>query len=43
MNLYWVAGLTLFVLMEKMFRFGPMLAKVAGLLLIGWGVWMLAV
>ncbi len=42
MNLYWVAGLTLFVLMEKTFRFGPILARAGGLLLIGWGVWMLA-
>lgn len=37
MNLYWVAGLTLFVLIEKYFRFGPALAKAAGLLLIVWG------
>lgn len=42
MNLYWVAGLTLFVLMEKTFRFGPELAKLGGVLLIFWGGWMLA-
>ncbi|HLY96960.1 MAG TPA: DUF2182 domain-containing protein, partial [Sideroxyarcus sp.] len=42
MNLYWVAGLTLFVLMEKTFRFGQALAKVSGALLIAWGIWMLA-
>lgn len=40
MNLYWVAALALFVLMEKTVPGGPLLAKGAGLLLVTWGTWM---
>ena len=40
MNLLWVAALAVFVLAEKVTR-GPWLARVAGLVFIGWGVYVL--
>lgn len=39
MNLLWVAALALFVLIEKVVPAGGRLGKAGGLLLIGWGVW----
>jgi predicted metal-binding membrane protein len=41
MNLLWVAIIAGFVLIEKMFPFGVWVSRVAGLLLIGWGISML--
>ena len=41
MNLLWVATIAGFVLIEKMAPAGHWLGKAAGLLLIGWGAWML--
>lgn len=37
MNLAWIAGIALFVLLEKMFPAGYWVSRVSGLLLIGWG------
>lgn len=37
MNLYWLAGLALFVLVEKVFPAGHWIGRVAGAVLIGWG------
>jgi predicted metal-binding membrane protein len=42
MNLYWIAGLALFVLLEKTIPPGHRLASVSGLVLLVWGVAMLA-
>ncbi|MGE3650219.1 MAG: DUF2182 domain-containing protein [Reyranellaceae bacterium] len=42
MNLVWVAVLTALVLVEKLFPVGPWLARIGGLLLIGYGVRLLA-
>lgn len=42
MNLYWIAGLALFVLIEKTIPTGQWLARAAGAGLIGWGVVLLA-
>ena len=42
MNLLWVAVIAGLVLFEKVARFGPWIGHLAGLMLIGWGVWMLA-
>jgi predicted metal-binding membrane protein len=42
MNLYWTAGLALFVLLEKTIPPGHGLASLSGLALIGWGVALLA-
>ena len=42
MNLLWVAVIAGFVLLEKVARFGPWIGHLAGIMLIGWGVWMLA-
>jgi predicted metal-binding membrane protein len=37
MNLYWIVGLALFVLLEKTIPAGHWLGRVAGVLLIAWG------
>lgn len=37
MNLYWIAGLALFVLVEKLFPAGRWVSRIAGVLLIAWG------
>ena len=41
MNLAWIAALSVFVLLEKIVPRGSWVAKVAGLILIGFGGWML--
>ena len=41
MNLVWIAGLTILVLIEKMSRAGPAIARAAGLLMIASGIWIL--
>ena len=38
MNLYWIAGLALFVLIEKTIPMGQWVARAAGAGLVGWGV-----
>jgi predicted metal-binding membrane protein len=43
MNLVWVAAIAAFVLAEKLLPRGPYLAKVAGILLVAWGAWVLVV
>ena len=43
MNLVWVAGLAAFVLVEKAAPAGGRLGKLAGVLLVAWGSWVLAV
>ena len=40
MNLLWAAALTVYVLMEKVGPGGHRISRVAGLLSIGWGAWM---
>src|SRR5690242_3097372 len=40
MNLAWVAALSLLVLVEKLLPKGLWVAKVAGLVLMGWGGWL---
>jgi predicted metal-binding membrane protein len=40
MNLAWIALLAAFVLIEKLASSGPWLSRASGLLLIGWGAWM---
>ena len=40
MNLAWIAGLSVFVLLEKIIPRGLWVAKVAGLVLMGFGGWM---
>ena len=42
MNLAWIALLAAFVLIEKLASRGPWLSRASGLLLIGWGAWMVA-
>jgi predicted metal-binding membrane protein len=41
MNVWWIAILSVFVLLEKALPRGNALGKVAGLALIIWGIWML--
>ncbi len=40
MNLIWIVGLALFVLVEKTMPAGIAFARVTGLLLIAWGIWL---
>ncbi len=42
MNLAWVAGLALYVLVEKLVPAGHRISRFAGALLILWGLWVLA-
>jgi predicted metal-binding membrane protein len=42
MNLYWIIGLALFVLLEKTVAAGHWLGRITGLVLIAWGIRMLA-
>ncbi len=41
MNLLWIAVLTVFVLAEKVVPKGHLLGRIAGLLMIGWGGWLI--
>lgn len=38
MNLYWIAGLAVFVLLEKTVPYGHWVGRIAGVLLVAWGV-----
>ena len=40
MNLLWIGGLTVFVLLEKVAPRGELIGRIAGLLLVGLGIWM---
>src|SRR2546422_362605 len=40
MNVWWIAIIALFVLLEKVVPQGLFVGKVAGVLLVAWGVWM---
>jgi predicted metal-binding membrane protein len=42
MNLLWVAAIAGFILLEKVAPAGDRLSRIAGVLFIGWGVWMVA-
>lgn len=41
MNLYWIAGLMLFVLTEKLIRFGEKISRLIGILMAGVGIYLL--
>lgn len=41
MNLVWVATLSVLVLLEKVTPFGAALSRVAGIVFIGWGAWLI--
>jgi predicted metal-binding membrane protein len=41
MNLYWIVGLAVFILLEKIIPLGHWLGRVAGVVLIGWGAYLL--
>ena len=40
MNLYWIFGLAVFILLEKIIPLGHWLGRVAGVILIGWGAYL---
>jgi predicted metal-binding membrane protein len=42
MNLLWVAAIAGFILLEKVAPAGDRLGRVAGVVLVGWGVWVVA-
>jgi predicted metal-binding membrane protein len=37
MNLYWIAGIAIFVLLEKVIPQGHWLSKISGVALVAWG------
>ena len=41
MNLMWVGAIAALVLIEKLFKNGPVIARVAGSAIIVWGAWMI--
>jgi predicted metal-binding membrane protein len=41
MNMLWIAGLALLVLVEKFAPLGPRLSQLAGVVLMGWGAYLL--
>ena len=41
MNLWWIAAISVLVLLEKIAPKGPWVARLAGVVLMLWGVWML--
>jgi predicted metal-binding membrane protein len=41
MNMLWIAGLALLVLIEKLFPLGPRVSQLTGVALIGWGAFVL--
>lgn len=43
MNLLWVALIAIFVLVEKLVPFEPLVGRGAGAVLVGWGFWLLLV
>jgi len=38
MNLYWIIGLAIFVLVEKTVPLGQWFGRALGIVLVGWGV-----
>ena len=38
MNLYWIAGLAIYVLLEKTIAHGHWLGRIAGMVLVAWGL-----
>ena len=40
MNLLWIGGLTIFVLLEKVAPHGQLIGRLTGLVLVGLGIWM---
>lgn len=42
MNLLWMAAITLFIFIDHTLAAGPWPGKIAGLLLLGWGGWLIA-
>ena len=43
MNLVWIAGLAAFVLLEKIIPGGEKISRITGVLLVGWGAWVILV
>lgn len=43
MNLFWIVGLAIYVLLEKTIPEGHRLGSIGGIGLIGWGIWMFAI
>jgi predicted metal-binding membrane protein len=42
MNIWWIAIITALVIIEKIAPRGLLLGKIAGVLFVAWGVWMIA-
>jgi predicted metal-binding membrane protein len=41
MNLWWIALITVLVLIEKIVPRGLFIGKIAGVLFVGWGAWLI--
>jgi predicted metal-binding membrane protein len=41
MNLFWVSAIAALVLVEKLFTTGPLISRLAGGAMFGWGAWMI--
>ena len=42
MNIYWIAGLAIYVLIEKVAPAGLWIGRITGVVLLVWGGWLLA-
>jgi predicted metal-binding membrane protein len=42
MNLFWIAAISVFVLLEKVVPRGLVVGRVTGVLLAAWGIWVLS-
>jgi predicted metal-binding membrane protein len=42
MNLWWIAAITFLVLLEKVVPKGLLVGRIAGVLFVGWGAWLMA-
>jgi predicted metal-binding membrane protein len=43
MNLLWVAGISAFVLLEKITTANQLVSRLSGLLFVGWAAWIVLV
>jgi predicted metal-binding membrane protein len=41
MNLFWVTGIAALILLEKLSKAGPVIARVVGIGMLPWGVWLI--
>jgi len=42
MNILWIAGIAILVLLEKMATSGPLISRISGALMVAAGVWLMS-